>query len=52
MLNNTQHKDIIEDIEEHIIARYDNDTLKLIVNYILKRIEDIDKDLKINEEVE
>ena len=42
MLNNTQHKQIIDFLENYIIGCYDNDTLKLIVNYINKRIKDIE----------
>ena len=46
MLNNVQHKTIIDFLEKHIISDYDNDTLKLIVNYINKRIEDIENIIK------
>lgn len=46
MLNNIEHKEIIDDIEKNIIGQYDNDTLKLIINYIKKRIEEIEKELK------
>lgn len=50
MLNYTQHKYIIDFLEDYIIGVYDNDTLKLIVNYINKRINDID--IIIKEECE
>lgn len=39
-------KAIIDDIENYIIGQYDNDTLKLIVEYIEKRIKEIHDELE------
>ena len=50
MLNNCMHKEIIVFLEQNIIGMYDNDTLKLIVNYINKRIKDIENIIKEEEE--
>lgn len=49
MLNNVMHKDIIDFLENNIIGQYDNDTLKLIINYIKYRIDKIEEELESEE---
>lgn len=41
-----QNKEIEKVVEEMIISKYDNDTLRNINSYIHKRVEDIERQLK------
>lgn len=44
------YKDVLNEIEDTIVGVYDNDTIKAIIEYLQKRVKDIEIILK--EEVE